>query len=85
MPCEDTKILQFDPYQKSDKALFIICADIGCIAEKIDGCKNNPEKSSTTKVSKHIPWGFSMSTISSFRSMENKRGIKIIWKSFINP
>ena len=55
MPCEDTKILQFDPYQKSDKAPFIICADIGCIAEKIDGCKNNPEKSFTTKVSKHIP------------------------------
>ena len=67
MPCEDTKILQFDPYQKSNKAPFImysryqysiqylVCIDIGCIAEKIDGCKNNPEKSSTTKVSKHIP------------------------------
>ena len=39
--------------------------------EKIDGCKNNPENSSTSKVSEHIPLGFSMSTISSFRSIEN--------------
>ena len=29
----------------------------------IDGCKNNPENSFTTKVGKHIPSGFSMSTI----------------------
>ena len=40
--------------------------------QKIDGCKNNPENSSTTEVSEHIPSGFSMSTISSFRSIENK-------------
>ena len=26
-----------------DKAPFIIYADPGCITEKIDGCKNNPE------------------------------------------
>ena len=36
--------------------------------EKIDECKNNPENSSTTKVSKHIPSGFSICTISSFSS-----------------
>ena len=29
-----------------------------CIIEKIDGCKKNPEISSTTKVSKRIPSGF---------------------------
>ena len=38
----------------------------------IDGCKNNPESSSATKVSKHIPSGFSMSAISSFTSVKNK-------------
>ena len=27
------------------------------------GCKNNPESSSTAKVSEHIPSGFSISTI----------------------
>ena len=35
----------------------------------------NHEKSSTTKVSGHIPPGFSMSTISSFRSIENNRDV----------
>ena len=67
--------LEFNKYQKSDKAPFIIYADLECIIEKIDGCKNNPENSSTTKVSKHIPSGFSMSTISSFRSIENKHDV----------
>ena len=43
--------------------------------EKIEGCKNNPENSSTTKVSKHISSGFSMSTISSFRSVVNKHNV----------
>ena len=52
-------------YQKSDKAPFIIHADLQCMIEKIDGCKNNTEHSYTTKVSKHIPLGFSTSTISS--------------------
>ena len=75
IPFEDTKILEFNQYQKSDKALFIIYADLECIIEKIDGCKNNPENSSTTKVSKHIPSGFSMSTIFSFRSIENKHNV----------
>ena len=35
-----------------------------------DGCKNNDENSSTTKVSEHIPSGFSMSTISSFTNIK---------------
>ena len=43
--------------------------------EKIDGCKNNPENSSTTKVSEHIPSGFLISTISSFRSKENHHDV----------
>ena len=55
MPCEDTKILEFNQYQKSDKAPFFIYADLECLIEKIDGWKTNPANSSTTKVSKHIP------------------------------
>ena len=43
MPSEDTKILEFNQYQKSNKAPFIIYADLECIIEKIDGCKNDPE------------------------------------------
>ena len=40
--------------------------------QKIDGCKNNPEKLFTTKVSKHNTSGISRSTISLFKDMENK-------------
>ena len=43
--------------------------------EKIDGYKNNPENSSTTKVSEDILSGFSMSTILSFKSIENKHDV----------
>ena len=75
MPSEDTKILKLSQYQKSDEAPFIIYADLECILEKIDGWKNNPKNSSTTKVSEHIPSGFSMSTISAFRSIENKHNV----------
>ena len=57
---------------KSDKAPFIIYTDLECIIETIYGCKNNLGNLSTTKVSKHIPSGFSISTISSCRSIENK-------------
>ena len=64
---EDTKILDFNEYQKSDKTLFIIYADFEC--------KNNPENSFTTKLSDHIPSGFWMSTILSFKSLENKHDI----------
>ena len=40
--------------------------------ERIDEFKSLPENSSTTKGSEHIPSGFSMFTISSFKSIENK-------------
>ena len=76
IPFEDTKILELNQYQKSDKVPFIIYADIECMMEKIDGCKNNPENSSTTKVSKYIPSRFLMSTISKFRSIENKHDVQ---------
>ena len=62
MLSEDTKILEFNQYKKSNKLPFIIYADLECIIGKIDGCKDNPENSSTSKVSEHILSGFSMST-----------------------
>ena len=61
MPSEDTKILEFNQCQKSDKAPFVIYADLESLIEKIDGYKNNPKKSSSTKVGEHIPSAFSMS------------------------
>ena len=54
MSFEDTKILEFNQYQKSDKSSFIIYADLECVIEKTDGCKNNPDNLSTTKVKMNI-------------------------------
>ena len=42
---------------------FIICADLECLIEKIDGCINNPETLFTTNVGEHIPSGHSMYNI----------------------
>ena len=75
MRSKDTKILELNQYQKSDKAPFIIYADLQCIIEKTEGCKSNPENSSTAKVSNHITSGFSMSALSSFRRIENKHDV----------
>ena len=35
MPSEDTKILQFNQYLKSNKAPFIIYADLECLIERL--------------------------------------------------
>ena len=51
--------------------------DLECLIEKIDGCKNNPQNSFTAKVGKHIPSDFSISTVSSFKSIENKHDVYI--------
>ena len=82
MPSEDTKILVFNQYQKHDKVLFIIYGDLECIIEKIDGCKNNPESSSTSKISKHISLSFSMSTIS--RIDKNREEIQKLYLTYYN-
>ena len=51
MPSEDTKILEFNQYQRSDIYPDIyIYPDLQCLIEEIDGCKNIPENSSTTKI-----------------------------------
>ena len=73
MPSEDSKILEFNQYQKSDKAPFVIYADLECLIKKIGGY--NLENSFTTKVSEHIPSGSSMPTISPFKSIENKYNV----------
>ena len=67
MLSEYTKLLELSQYQKSDKTPSIIYAHLESLIEKMDGRENNTEIPSTTKVSEHIPLGFSMSTISSFK------------------
>ena len=43
--------------------------------ENIDKCKKNPENLSTMKVNERIPSSFSMSTILSFKGIENKHDV----------
>ena len=70
MSSEKTKILDFNQYQKSDKAPFIFYAYLECIIKKIDGYKNNPESSSTTKLSKHILSGISFFQCPQYYNLE---------------
>ena len=64
--------LNFNQYTKPDKTPCILYEDLKFLIKKIDGYANNSEKSSVTKISEHIPCGYSMSTISAFYNPENK-------------
>ena len=72
MPSEKDNILEFNQYMKSDKIPYIIFADIESLIKKTDRCASNAEKSSATKIGKHFPCGFSMSTIWGFDHIEKK-------------
>ena len=72
MSNEDNKILKYNHGEKSMKAPFIIYADLECLLEKISVCYNNPEKSSTIKINKHTPSGYSLFTRCSFDEERNK-------------
>ena len=50
---------------------YIIYADIESIIKTIDGCKNNPENFTTTKIREHNPCGYSMPTIWTIDNIEN--------------
>ena len=39
VPCEDTKILEFNEYQKFEKTPSIIYADLESLNKRMDGCK----------------------------------------------
>ena len=49
------KILEFNQYQKSDKSTISYLCRSWMFNKKNDGCKKNPENSSTTKVGEHVP------------------------------
>ena len=72
MPDEDNKILKYNQGEKSMKAPSIIYADLECLLEKMNTCHDNTEKSSTTKVNKHTPSGYSLFTHCSFDTTKNK-------------
>ena len=58
---------------KSTKVPFIIYADLECVLEKMNTRHNNAEKSSsTTKINKHTPSGYSLFTHCSLDTTKNK-------------
>ena len=73
IPSEKDKILEFNQYMKPDKIPYIIYADIESLIRKVDWWANNPQKSSTTKISEHIPCGYSMLKIGGFDYIKNIR------------
>ena len=79
MPSKKDKLLEFNQYMKSDKMPYITYPGIESLIGKIDGCANNPENSSTTKIDKHIPRRYSNLTIWEFYIVEN-----IVLKTFVN-
>ena len=71
MPNEYNKILKYNHGEKSMKVPFIIYADLESLLEKMSTCQNNLEKSSTTKMNKHISSGYSLFTHCSFDLTKN--------------
>ena len=72
MLSEKGNISEFNQYMKSDKMPYITYANIESLIKIRDGCSNNPEKSSTSKLGAHIPRGYSVLTIWAFDHIENK-------------
>ena len=69
MPNEDNKILKYNHGEKSMQ--FIIYVYLECLLEKMVTYHNNLEKSSTTKINKHTPSGYSLFTHWSFDAERN--------------
>ena len=62
MPIKDDNTMKYNHGRKSMKLPFVIYADLECLLEKMSTCQNNPDKSSTTKINKHTPSGYSIFT-----------------------
>ena len=72
MPSNDNNFIRYNQGEKSLKLPFVIYADLECILKKISTCYNNPDLSSTTKISQHVPSGYSIFTNCIFDKSYNK-------------
>ena len=72
MPIKGNNTIKYNHGEKSIKIPFIIYADLECLLEKMSACQNDPNKSSTTKINKHTPSGYSIFTNCSFDESKNK-------------
>ena len=72
MPIKGNNTIKHNHGEKSIKMPFTIYADLECLLEKMSACQNNPNKSCTTKISKHTPSSYSIFTHCSFDESKNK-------------
>ena len=72
MPTKDNNTIKYNHGEKSMKLQFVLYADLECLPKKMNTCQNNPNKSSTTKINKHTPSGYSIFTHCSFDESKNK-------------
>ena len=72
---EDTAMFVFKQYLKCIKAPYMVYTDVESLIERIDGWKNNPDQSSTTKTGECIPCEYSVSMIQAFDSIGNNGNV----------
>ena len=74
MPTKNNNIIKYNHREKSIKLPFVIYVDLECLLEKMSTCINNPNpnESSTTKINKHVPSGYSIFTHCSLDKSKNK-------------
>ena len=80
-----TKVSELNQYLKSNKVPPIIYGDLRSLIKEVNGCKNNPKNSSTTKIVTHIPCRYSVSVIWAFDGIENKHhNVYKGWRFYLN-
>jgi len=63
MPSEEDKWLRFTDVSKQLKVPFVVYADFECILERRYGCQPDPKRSSTIRLAKHVPSGFTYKVV----------------------
>ena len=71
-PKENNKTLKYNYGEKPMKVPFVIYADLESLLEKMSTCYNNPKKSSTAKIKRHTPSGYSLFKHCSFDTTKNR-------------
>ena len=66
MPDKDNDILKYNSGEKDMTVSFIMYVDLECLLKNISTCHKDPNKSSTIKINKHTPSGYSLFTYCSF-------------------
>ena len=73
MPTQKDKILQYSHGQKSLRVPVVYYSDIKYFIKQTDTCHNNPKQTSTVRVSKHEPCGFSIVAKLSLTDIREKK------------